>query len=173
MWVERTMSEHSTPMESESKPLVCISTSSWRPYASHTMCWVYPGIRIPSLKLKRQVWLGPSSISGLCWATGIPQRLFLYNTTTFCLSIFARDRQKLKMTIKLSFWLLHIAVILLPFSILLALILLLLLLFLILAGQQDRRNDLSHPIHADNCLLDPEANECWKEPPAYTFRDYR
>ncbi|XP_014638496.1 PREDICTED: prolyl 3-hydroxylase 2 [Ceratotherium simum simum] len=42
-----------------------------------------------------------------------------------------------------------------------------------LIGQQDRRNDLSHPIHADNCLLDPEANECWKEPPAYTFRDYR
>ncbi|KAJ6655482.1 hypothetical protein lerEdw1_005060 [Lerista edwardsae] len=41
-----------------------------------------------------------------------------------------------------------------------------------LAGQQERRNDLSHPIHADNCLLDPEANECWKEPPAYTFRDY-
>lgn len=41
------------------------------------------------------------------------------------------------------------------------------------AGQQDRRTDLSHPIHADNCLLDPEANECWKEPPAYTFRDYR
>uniref|UniRef100_A0A8C6U264 procollagen-proline 3-dioxygenase n=1 Tax=Neogobius melanostomus TaxID=47308 RepID=A0A8C6U264_9GOBI len=29
-----------------------------------------------------------------------------------------------------------------------------------------------HPIHADNCLLDPEANECWKEPPAYTYRDY-
>lgn len=46
-------------------------------------------------------------------------------------------------------------------------------LFPFLAGQQDRRNDLSHPIHADNCLLDPEANECWKEPPAYTFRDYR
>uniref|UniRef100_U3JY60 procollagen-proline 3-dioxygenase n=1 Tax=Ficedula albicollis TaxID=59894 RepID=U3JY60_FICAL len=41
-----------------------------------------------------------------------------------------------------------------------------------LSGQQERRNDLSHPIHADNCLLDPEANECWKEPPAYTFRDY-
>uniref|UniRef100_A0A452QPZ6 procollagen-proline 3-dioxygenase n=1 Tax=Ursus americanus TaxID=9643 RepID=A0A452QPZ6_URSAM len=41
-----------------------------------------------------------------------------------------------------------------------------------LSGQQDRRTDLSHPIHADNCLLDPEANECWKEPPAYTFRDY-
>lgn len=41
------------------------------------------------------------------------------------------------------------------------------------SGQQDHRNDLSHPIHADNCLLDPEANECWKEPPAYTYRDYR
>lgn len=39
-------------------------------------------------------------------------------------------------------------------------------------GQQEYRNDLSHPIHADNCLLDPEANECWKEPPAYTYRDY-
>ncbi|XP_031431304.1 prolyl 3-hydroxylase 2 isoform X2 [Clupea harengus] len=41
-----------------------------------------------------------------------------------------------------------------------------------ITGQQDHRNDLSHPIHADNCLLDPEANECWKEPPAYTCRDY-
>ncbi|XP_069473557.1 prolyl 3-hydroxylase 2 isoform X3 [Ambystoma mexicanum] len=41
-----------------------------------------------------------------------------------------------------------------------------------LHGQQDKRNDLSHPIHADNCLLDPEANECWKEAPAYTYRDY-
>ncbi|KAF7236979.1 Prolyl 3-hydroxylase 2 [Varanus komodoensis] len=41
-----------------------------------------------------------------------------------------------------------------------------------LSGHQERRNDLSHPIHADNCLLDPEANECWKQPPAYTFRDY-
>uniref|UniRef100_A0A8C7P9P3 procollagen-proline 3-dioxygenase n=1 Tax=Oncorhynchus mykiss TaxID=8022 RepID=A0A8C7P9P3_ONCMY len=41
-----------------------------------------------------------------------------------------------------------------------------------ITGQQDHRNDLSHPIHADNCLLDPEANECWKEAPAYTYRDY-
>ncbi|XP_069550864.1 prolyl 3-hydroxylase 2 [Brachyistius frenatus] len=41
-----------------------------------------------------------------------------------------------------------------------------------ITGQQDHRNDLSHPIHADNCLLDPDANECWKEPPAYTYRDY-
>ncbi|XP_032887576.1 prolyl 3-hydroxylase 2-like isoform X1 [Amblyraja radiata] len=40
------------------------------------------------------------------------------------------------------------------------------------AGQQDNRNDLSHPIHADNCLLDPDAQVCWKEPPAYTHRDY-
>ncbi|XP_069753744.1 prolyl 3-hydroxylase 2 isoform X1 [Narcine bancroftii] len=39
-------------------------------------------------------------------------------------------------------------------------------------GQQDNRNDLSHPIHADNCLLDVDAKECWKEPPAYTHRDY-
>lgn len=43
----------------------------------------------------------------------------------------------------------------------------------VFTGQQDHRSDLSHPIHADNCLLDPEANECWKEPPAYTYRDYR
>uniref|UniRef100_A0A8C7XF77 procollagen-proline 3-dioxygenase n=1 Tax=Oryzias sinensis TaxID=183150 RepID=A0A8C7XF77_9TELE len=41
-----------------------------------------------------------------------------------------------------------------------------------ITGQQDHRNDLSHPIHADNCLLDPDAHECWKEPPAYTYRDY-
>uniref|UniRef100_A0A4W6FGU2 procollagen-proline 3-dioxygenase n=1 Tax=Lates calcarifer TaxID=8187 RepID=A0A4W6FGU2_LATCA len=41
-----------------------------------------------------------------------------------------------------------------------------------ITGRQDHRNDLSHPIHADNCLLDPQANECWKEPPAYTYRDY-
>ncbi|KAM9384081.1 prolyl 3-hydroxylase 2 [Pholidichthys leucotaenia] len=41
-----------------------------------------------------------------------------------------------------------------------------------ITGQQDHRNDLSHPIHADNCLLDPDAHECWKEPPAYTNRDY-
>uniref|UniRef100_A0A2D4PPN8 procollagen-proline 3-dioxygenase n=1 Tax=Micrurus surinamensis TaxID=129470 RepID=A0A2D4PPN8_MICSU len=32
--------------------------------------------------------------------------------------------------------------------------------------------DLSHPVHADNCLLDPEGNTCWKEPPAYIHRDY-
>lgn len=33
--------------------------------------------------------------------------------------------------------------------------------------------DLSHPVHADNCILDPDSGECWREPPAYTYRDYR
>ncbi|XP_078011737.1 prolyl 3-hydroxylase 3 isoform X2 [Phascolarctos cinereus] len=39
-------------------------------------------------------------------------------------------------------------------------------------GEQEQRMDLSHPVHADNCLLDPYSGECWKEPPAYTYRDY-
>ncbi|XP_063291443.1 prolyl 3-hydroxylase 3 [Pelobates fuscus] len=39
-------------------------------------------------------------------------------------------------------------------------------------GEQDSRNDFSHPVHADNCILDPEERECWKEPPAYVHRDY-
>lgn len=34
------------------------------------------------------------------------------------------------------------------------------------------REDLSHPVHVDNCLLVSELNECIKEPPAYTHRDY-
>ncbi|KAI4904854.1 hypothetical protein NFI96_018240, partial [Prochilodus magdalenae] len=38
--------------------------------------------------------------------------------------------------------------------------------------KQDEREDLSHPVHADNCLLISELNECVKEPPAYTHRDY-
>uniref|UniRef100_G1NMU8 procollagen-proline 3-dioxygenase n=1 Tax=Meleagris gallopavo TaxID=9103 RepID=G1NMU8_MELGA len=38
--------------------------------------------------------------------------------------------------------------------------------------EQEGRMDLSHPVHADNCLLDPEVKECWKEPPAYVYRDY-
>lgn len=33
------------------------------------------------------------------------------------------------------------------------------------------RNDLSHPVHADNCLLKKNAS-CIKEPPAYIWRDY-
>nr|XP_023966900.1 prolyl 3-hydroxylase 3 isoform X1 [Chrysemys picta bellii] len=39
-------------------------------------------------------------------------------------------------------------------------------------GDQDGRMDLSHPVHADNCLLDPEGKECWREPPAYMYRDF-
>ncbi|XP_040834953.1 prolyl 3-hydroxylase 3 [Ochotona curzoniae] len=39
-------------------------------------------------------------------------------------------------------------------------------------GEQEQRMDLSHPVHADNCFLDPDTGECWREPPAYTFRDY-
>nr|XP_029532520.1 prolyl 3-hydroxylase 1-like isoform X2 [Oncorhynchus nerka]XP_029532530.1 prolyl 3-hydroxylase 1-like isoform X3 [Oncorhynchus nerka] len=38
--------------------------------------------------------------------------------------------------------------------------------------KQDDRDNLSHPVHADNCLLVSELNECIKEPPAYTNRDY-
>lgn len=40
-------------------------------------------------------------------------------------------------------------------------------------GEQEQRMDLSHPVHADNCFLDPDTGECWREPPAYTYRDYR
>ncbi|KAG7467859.1 prolyl 3-hydroxylase 1 [Solea senegalensis] len=38
--------------------------------------------------------------------------------------------------------------------------------------KQEDREDLSHAVHADNCLLVSELNECVKEPPAYTHRDY-
>lgn len=38
--------------------------------------------------------------------------------------------------------------------------------------KQEDREDLSHPVHVDNCLLISEMNECIKEPPAYTHRDY-
>ncbi|MCI4390381.1 hypothetical protein PGIGA_G00121950 [Pangasianodon gigas] len=38
--------------------------------------------------------------------------------------------------------------------------------------KQEERDDLSHPVHVDNCLLISELNECIKEPPAYTHRDY-
>uniref|UniRef100_H3C4V5 procollagen-proline 3-dioxygenase n=1 Tax=Tetraodon nigroviridis TaxID=99883 RepID=H3C4V5_TETNG len=38
--------------------------------------------------------------------------------------------------------------------------------------KQEDRTDLSHPVHVDNCLLVSETNECVKEPPAYTHRDY-
>ncbi|XP_074491292.1 prolyl 3-hydroxylase 1 [Sebastes fasciatus] len=38
--------------------------------------------------------------------------------------------------------------------------------------KQEDREDLSHPVHVDNCLLVSELNECIKEPPAYTHRDF-
>nr|XP_057910945.1 prolyl 3-hydroxylase 1 [Doryrhamphus excisus] len=38
--------------------------------------------------------------------------------------------------------------------------------------KQEKREDLSHAVHVDNCLLVSELNECFKEPPAYTQRDY-
>ncbi|XP_014668924.1 PREDICTED: prolyl 3-hydroxylase 2-like [Priapulus caudatus] len=40
------------------------------------------------------------------------------------------------------------------------------------AGRQyDRGDDMSHPIHGDNCILKSDGS-CAKEPPAYTWRDY-
>ncbi|XP_005798321.1 prolyl 3-hydroxylase 1 [Xiphophorus maculatus] len=38
--------------------------------------------------------------------------------------------------------------------------------------KQEDRKDLSHPVHADNCVLVSDLNQCKKEPPAYTHRDY-
>ncbi|XP_069598205.1 prolyl 3-hydroxylase 1 [Ranitomeya imitator] len=38
--------------------------------------------------------------------------------------------------------------------------------------KQGDRQDLSHPVHVDNCILKAEAMMCVKEHPAYTFRDY-
>ncbi|XP_010733306.3 prolyl 3-hydroxylase 3 [Larimichthys crocea] len=40
-----------------------------------------------------------------------------------------------------------------------------------IAGDQEGRLDLSHPVHVDNCLLEPETKQCWKEPPAFVHRD--
>ena len=40
-------------------------------------------------------------------------------------------------------------------------------------GKQEDRKDLSHPVHADNCILDEAMGECNKVAPAYTWRDYR
>lgn len=46
--------------------------------------------------------------------------------------------------------------------------------WIILATEsQAERKDSSHPVHVDNCILNAEALMCIKEPPAYTFRDYR
>ncbi|XP_008408491.1 prolyl 3-hydroxylase 1 [Poecilia reticulata] len=38
--------------------------------------------------------------------------------------------------------------------------------------KQEDRKDLSHPVHVDNCVLVSDLNQCKKEPPAYTHRDY-
>ncbi|XP_023186157.1 prolyl 3-hydroxylase 3 isoform X2 [Xiphophorus maculatus] len=38
-------------------------------------------------------------------------------------------------------------------------------------GEQEGRMDLSHPVHVDNCLLEPETKQCWREPPAFIHRD--
>ncbi|KAM3872863.1 prolyl 3-hydroxylase 3 [Diretmus argenteus] len=40
-----------------------------------------------------------------------------------------------------------------------------------ITGNQEGRLDLSHPVHVDNCLLEPETKQCWREPPAFTHRD--
>ncbi|XP_036394032.1 prolyl 3-hydroxylase 3 isoform X1 [Megalops cyprinoides] len=40
-----------------------------------------------------------------------------------------------------------------------------------ITGKQEGRLDLSHPVHVDNCLLEPETRQCWREPPAFTHRD--
>lgn len=45
--------------------------------------------------------------------------------------------------------------------------------FTLHSGEQEGRLDLSHPVHVDNCLLEPETNQCWKEPPAFIHRDLR
>ncbi|KAG7216973.1 hypothetical protein INR49_001627 [Caranx melampygus] len=40
-----------------------------------------------------------------------------------------------------------------------------------ITGDQEGRLDLSHPVHVDNCLLEPETKQCWREPPAFIHRD--
>ena len=47
------------------------------------------------------------------------------------------------------------------------------LLYIFLSGMQDERKDLSHPVHSDNCYLNETLGECIKQPPAFTWRDYR
>jgi len=42
----------------------------------------------------------------------------------------------------------------------------------IVATENVERTDLSHPIHSDNCVMQPD-NTCLRVPPAYTSRDYR
>ncbi|XP_067834430.1 prolyl 3-hydroxylase 1-like [Heptranchias perlo] len=39
-------------------------------------------------------------------------------------------------------------------------------------GHQENSGETSQALHAQNCLLDPEATACSKEPPAYAARDF-
>ncbi|XP_064477449.1 prolyl 3-hydroxylase 1-like isoform X2 [Ornithodoros turicata] len=41
-----------------------------------------------------------------------------------------------------------------------------------LPGAQEGRNDMSHPVHGDNCNFEKNTGRCTKESPAYTWRDY-
>lgn len=43
--------------------------------------------------------------------------------------------------------------------------------FRILEGNEEHR-DLSHPVHADNCLIQQDGS-CLRQFPAYIARDYR
>jgi len=43
----------------------------------------------------------------------------------------------------------------------------------VIKGKQEGRSDLSHPVHVDNCILEPETRQCWREAPAFTHRDLR
>lgn len=45
--------------------------------------------------------------------------------------------------------------------------------FGLLSGDQEGRLDLSHPVHVDNCLLEPDTRQCWREQPAFIHRDLR
>lgn len=45
--------------------------------------------------------------------------------------------------------------------------------FCLLSGDQEGRLDLSHPVHVDNCLLEPDTRKCWREQPAFIHRELR
>lgn len=46
------------------------------------------------------------------------------------------------------------------------------LLIFISLGNEDREVELSHPVHADNCLIQSDGS-CKKDPMAYMQRHYR
>jgi leucine proline-enriched proteoglycan (leprecan) len=41
-----------------------------------------------------------------------------------------------------------------------------------ISDTNDKRDDLSHPVHSDNCMIQPDGT-CIKERPAYIERDFR